>query len=136
MITVLEVDTESRAWHLKADNKEAAIKSLAEMSEELKGIESFFVNGEDVTSYVFSQKENLNEKKESTPIFELPEIKPASNIENIVLPSIEEIKKAGEFSQKNNFKHDKPVKLSMPETLPVLKCKKERKILKSLTECS
>lgn len=130
LITVLEVDTESRAWHLKADNKEAAIKSLAEMSEELKGIESFFVNGEDVTSYVFSQKENLNEKKENTPIFELPEIKPASNIENIVLPSIEEIKKAGEFSQKNNFKQDKPVKLSMPETLPVLKCKKEKKNIK------
>lgn len=65
LITVLEVDTESRAWHLKADNKEAAIKSLAEMSEELKGIESFFVNGEDVTSYVFSQKENLNEKKKA-----------------------------------------------------------------------
>lgn len=141
LITVLEVDTESRAWYLKADDEKAAIKSLQEMSKELVGVDSFFVNGKNVTNVVISRTQESNENKENilkeenskeTEIQEikLPNINSIENKKNIVLPSIEEIKKASEISKNNFDVSEKPSKLVMPKVLPKLKkveTKKENK---------
>lgn len=51
----MEIDTESRAWYIQAENKEAAVAVLAEMGAGLCGIEEILINGEDVTELVFSQ---------------------------------------------------------------------------------
>lgn len=54
VITLMEVDTECRAWYIKTDQKEAAIKTLQEMREEITSIESIYINGDEVTDEVFS----------------------------------------------------------------------------------
>lgn len=40
VITLMEVDTECRAWYIRADHKEAAIKALQAMGKEIASIES------------------------------------------------------------------------------------------------
>ena len=36
VITLLEVDTECRAWYVKADDKDAAVKTLISMGESIR----------------------------------------------------------------------------------------------------
>ena len=54
-IPIMEVDTECRAWYIKADHKEAAIKALQDMGKEILSIETIYINGDDVTDEVFSK---------------------------------------------------------------------------------
>ena len=48
MITLMEVDTECRAWYIKADDRNAAIRALRDMGKEILPVESIYINGEDV----------------------------------------------------------------------------------------
>lgn len=54
MITLMEVDTECRAWYIKADDRNAAVRALKAMGKELTPVESIYVNGEDVSDEVFA----------------------------------------------------------------------------------
>ena len=48
VITLMEIDTESRAWYIKADHKEAALKALKDMGPALACVETIYINGDDV----------------------------------------------------------------------------------------
>ena len=52
-ITLTEIDTESRAWYIQAEHREAALAVLAGMGEALCGVEEILINGEDVTEELF-----------------------------------------------------------------------------------
>ena len=52
VITLMEIDTESRAWYIKADHKEAALKALKDMGPALACVETIYINGDDVSSVV------------------------------------------------------------------------------------
>lgn len=52
-ITLMEIDTDSRAWYIQAEHREAAIAAVTAMGEALVGIEEIVINGEDVTEEVF-----------------------------------------------------------------------------------
>lgn len=54
IITLMEIDTESRAWYIKADHKEAALKALKDMGPALACVETIYINGDDVSSVVFA----------------------------------------------------------------------------------
>lgn len=54
VITLMEIDTESRAWYIKADHKEAALKALKDMGPALACVETIYINGDDVSSVVFA----------------------------------------------------------------------------------
>ena len=54
VITLMEIDTESRAWYIKADYKEAALKALKDMGPALACVETIYINGDDVSSVVFA----------------------------------------------------------------------------------
>lgn len=54
VITLMEIDTESRAWYIKADHKEAALKALKDMGPALACVETIYINGDDVSSMVFA----------------------------------------------------------------------------------
>lgn len=54
VITLLEVDTECRAWYVKADDKDAAVKTLISMGESIRCLESIYVNGDDMTEDILS----------------------------------------------------------------------------------
>lgn len=54
VITLMEIDTESRAWYIKADHKEAALKALKDMGPALSCVETIYINGDDVSSVVFA----------------------------------------------------------------------------------
>lgn len=136
LITVLEVDTESRAWYLKADDEKAAIKSLQEMAKEFVGIDSFFVNGKNVTHFVINEFDDtkiINEKdveinqNSINDEFELPNINSIIDSKNVVLPSIDEIKKATSMSQMTSHISENPAKLTMPKVLPKLKHTEQKK---------
>ena len=45
----MEIDTDCHAWYIHADSTEAAVRCLCDMAGELQGIDSFYVNGDDVT---------------------------------------------------------------------------------------
>ena len=50
--TFMEIDTDCHAWYIHADSTEAAVRCLSDMAGELQGIDSFYVNGDDVTEKV------------------------------------------------------------------------------------
>lgn len=54
VITLMEIDTESRAWYIKADHKEAALKALKDMGPALACVETIYINGDDVLGMVFA----------------------------------------------------------------------------------
>ena len=54
VITLMEIDTESRAWYIKADHKEAALKALKDMGPALACVETIYINGDDVSGMVFA----------------------------------------------------------------------------------
>lgn len=63
VITMLDVDTESRAWYIQADNKEAAIKALCDMKMNVSMIDHIYINGDEVTDLI----QNNTEVKEIAP---------------------------------------------------------------------
>ena len=52
-ITLMEIDTESRAWYIQAEHRGAALAVLRDMGAALCGVEEILINGEDVTEEVF-----------------------------------------------------------------------------------
>ena len=74
VITMLDVDTESRAWYIQADNKEAAIKALCDMKMNVSMIDHIYINGDEVTDLI----QNNAETKEI-----VPEIKASHEINNL-----------------------------------------------------
>lgn len=54
VITLMEIDTESRAWYIKADHKEAALKALKDMGPALACVETIYINGDDVSGMFFA----------------------------------------------------------------------------------
>ena len=54
VITLMEIDTESRAWYIKAEHKEAALKALKDMGPALACVETIYINGDDVSGMVFA----------------------------------------------------------------------------------
>lgn len=74
VITMLDVDTESRAWYIQADNKEAAIKALCDMKMNVSMIDHIYINGDEVTDLI----QNNTEVKEI-----VPEIKASHEINNL-----------------------------------------------------
>ncbi len=52
-ITLMEIDTESRAWYIQAEHRGAALAVLCDMGAALCGVEEILINGEDVTEEVF-----------------------------------------------------------------------------------
>lgn len=54
-ITLMEIDTESRAWYIQAEHREAALQVLLGMGAALMGIEEILINGEDVTEEILSR---------------------------------------------------------------------------------
>lgn len=55
VITLMEIDTESRAWYVQAENREAALAVLEDMGAALCGVEEIVVNGDDVTEWLHSR---------------------------------------------------------------------------------
>lgn len=53
-ITLMEIDTESRAWYITAEHRDAALAALIEMGAGLCGAEEIVMNGEDVTALVLA----------------------------------------------------------------------------------
>ncbi len=54
-ITLMEIDTESRAWFIQAEDRDAALAVLGEMGAGLCGVEEILINGDDVTELVLSR---------------------------------------------------------------------------------
>lgn len=131
VITLMEVDTECRAWYIKTDQKEAAIKTLQEMREEITSIESIYINGDEVTDEVFSHiamNQSINQDPgpasyegmggEEIP---LPEDEMMENFslpdENMPFPSINEI----EAAETEEVPAETPApSIEMPDILPSL----------------
>ena len=119
-ITLLEVDTECRAWYIKADHEEAALKALKEMAAAIAGVESVYINGEDRTEEIFSAlpvsggEEDIPGAaplpEEEIPMPDLPpDMPPLPSIEDLGDPGPEDIPAAPPRSA-----------LDMPEDLPEL----------------
>ena len=51
-ITMMEIDTESRAIYIQADNREAALSAVMAIGEGLATVDEIFINGEDVSEKV------------------------------------------------------------------------------------
>lgn len=53
-VKLMEVDTECHAWHIEADDSQAALAALQSLGSGITGIDAFFLNGEDITEQVFA----------------------------------------------------------------------------------
>lgn len=73
VITLMEIDTESRAWYIKADHKEAALKALKDMGPALACVETIYINGDDVSSVVFAPAAPMMDPDMPPVDFPLPE---------------------------------------------------------------
>lgn len=73
VITLMEIDTESRAWYIKADHKEAALKALKDMGPALACVETIYINGDDVSSVVFAPAAPMMDPDMPPADFPLPE---------------------------------------------------------------
>ena len=108
MITLMEVDTECRAWYIKADDRNAAVRALKAMGKELMSIESIYINGEDVSDEVFSSialdmgappskeaEETVPSGDMGTEDIPLPDEEPMENFalppDDMPLPSLDDI---------------------------------------------
>lgn len=112
MITLMEVDTECRAWYIKADDRNAAVRALKAMGKELTPVESIYVNGEDVSDEVFAaialDMGALPYKEPEEPVpsgdmgtedIPLPDEEPMENFalppDDMPLPSLDDILRSG-----------------------------------------
>ena len=55
-VTLMEIDTESRAMYIQAENGEAALSVLLGMGEGLAAADEIYINGEDVTEKVHAAR--------------------------------------------------------------------------------
>ena len=58
-ITLMEIDTESRAWYIKAEHKGAALQALKALGQAILCVESIYINGDDVSEEIFSSLSKL-----------------------------------------------------------------------------
>ena len=134
-IPLMEVDTECRAWYIKADHKEAAIKALQDMGKEILSIESIYINGDNVTDEVFSkiamnQGAPLASSPEAPSSYEgfggeeipLPDEEPMENYvlppQDISLPSLDSIEQAPPEEEMPPM--PEASEMDMPDILPSL----------------
>lgn len=71
-ITLMEIDTESRAWYIQAEHREAALQVLLDMGPALMGIEEILINGEDVTDEVLSRMPHQGMDMAAPTVDEVP----------------------------------------------------------------
>lgn len=150
VITLLEVDTECRAWYVKADDKDAAVKTLISMGESIRCLESIYVNGDDMTEDIlsaFSAAIKTSYPEEFMPESETDDFAPQGSYmppEEMMpddvpppdeygyeeagaaplspLPSAEEIEAAASQSgrEEASIADERPSELAMPDILPDL----------------
>lgn len=53
-ITLMEIDTESRAWYIRAEHKGAALQALKDLGQAILCVETIYINGDDVSKEIFS----------------------------------------------------------------------------------
>lgn len=141
-IPIMEVDTECRAWYIKADHKEAAIKALQDMGKEILSIETIYINGDDVTDEVFSKIAMNQGQPQGVPLasapkapeapasyagfggeeIPLPDEEPMENYalppDNISLPSLDSIEQAASRPEEPPL--PEAPEMDMPDILPSL----------------
>ena len=150
VITLLEVDTECRAWYVKADDKDAAVKTLISMGESIRCLESIYVNGDDMTEDIlsaFSAARKTSYPEEFMPESETDDFAPQGSYmppEEMMpddvpppdeygyeeagaaplspLPSAEEIEAAASQSgrEEASIADERPSEFAMPDILPDL----------------
>lgn len=124
VITLMEIDTESRAWYIKADHKEAALKALKDMGPALACVETIYINGDDVSSVVFAPAPMMD--PDMPPVdFPLPEepLESYSLAPDIpVFPTADDIAAAQEAEMTvPAMAEETPMPgISMPSSLPSL----------------
>lgn len=132
-ITLLEVDTECRAWYIRADHEESALKALKDMGAAIAGVETIYINGEDRTEDIFAPVQESSRQDfgpEDIPLPEdetepagqdIPDMPPPEMYsEPAGLPSIEDLESLErEDAAAPAAPEGKPA-LDMPDILPDL----------------
>ena len=137
VITLLEVDTESRAWYIQAEHKESALQALKDMGQAILCVESIYINGDDVSEEVFSSLPSQGAPMAASPVSAAPmaeeatmtpppEEPPLPDVPDLpddfpVFPSAEDIAQAASQEAEPLPPEDMGNPgLSMPESLPSL----------------
>ena len=125
IITLMEIDTESRAWYIKADHKEAALKALKDMGPALACVETIYINGDDVSSVVFAPAAPMMDP-DMPPVDFLPPEEPMESYSLApdipVFPTADDIAAAQEAEMAvPAMAEETPMPgISMPSSLPSL----------------
>ena len=123
VITLMEIDTESRAWYIKADHKEAALKALKDMGPALACVETIYINGDDVSSVVFASAAPMMDPDMPPADFPPPEepMESYSLAPDIpVFPTADDIAAAQEAEMTVPAEETPMPGISMPSSLPSL----------------
>ena len=125
VITLMEIDTESRAWYIKADHKEAALKALKDMGPALSCVETIYINGEDVSGAVFAPVAPMMDPDMPPADFPMPEepMESYSLAPDIpVFPTADDIAAAqeAEMAAPPAAEETQMPGISMPSSLPSL----------------
>ena len=125
VITLMEIDTESRAWYIKADHKEAALKALKDMGPALSCVETIYINGEDVSGAVFAPVAPMMDPDMPPVDFPMPEepMESYSLAPDIpVFPTADDIAAAqeAEMAAPPAAEETQMPGISMPSSLPSL----------------
>lgn len=122
VITLMEIDTESRAWYIKADHKEAALKALKDMGPALACVETIYINGDDVSSVVFVPAPMMN--LDMPPVDFPPPEEPMESYSLApdipVFPTADDIAAAQEAEMTVPAEETPMPGISMPSSLPSL----------------
>lgn len=123
-ITLLEVDTECRAWYIKAEDAAGALQTLKDMHISALITEQIFINGEDRTEEIFaptsqgiSIEDGIIPNEEEEGYFSDAPIPEAEELPGeIPMPSLENLEDMGEIEHETIA----PKPLDMPDILPDL----------------
>ena len=122
VITLMEIDTESRAWYIKADHKEAALKALKDMGPALACVETIYINGDDVSSVVFAPAPMMD--PDMPPVDFPPPEEPMESYSLApdipVFPTADDIAAAQEAEMTVPAEETPMPGISMPSSLPSL----------------
>lgn len=132
-ITLLEVDTECRAWYIRADHEESALKALRDMGAAIAGVETIYINGEDRTEDIFAPVQESSGQDFGPEDIPLPEDEPESVGQEIPdmlppemysepagLPSIEDLENLEQEDAAAPAAPEGKPALDMPDILPDL----------------
>ena len=121
VITLMEIDTESRAWYIKADHKEAALKALKDMGPALACVETIYINGDDVSSVVFAPAAPMMDP-DMPPVDFLPPEEPMESYSLApdipVFPTADDIAAAQEAEMTVPAEETPMPGISMPKSYP------------------